>query len=75
MKRSEVIDIIHEIMSNYKPICTSLDEREVSERIIDALLEIGMLPPNIAIVDGKFDQKKFNDIVSKGINCNKWEEE
>jgi len=74
MKRSEVVEIIVATMNNYYPI-NSPDITEVSEKILRSLEEVGMLPPNRAIVDGKFNQQKFNEIVNTGISCNQWEKE
>lgn len=73
MKRSEVLGKIFNILYPYVDL---MDDGEfITNEILDELEKLGMLPPNMAIVNGEFNQKKFNYIVNKGINCNQWEKE
>jgi hypothetical protein len=74
MKRKQAVDIILNILDNYHPINLSEHEK-YAELILEQLEEVGMLPPNMALENGEFNQKKFNAIVSGGINCNQWEPE
>jgi hypothetical protein len=79
MKRSDVLLLIHDVIIDYSSegeiILTSKIEREMTEKILRAIEEVGMLPPSCKKLVGPLNGYPGHEEVYVKRSVHEWENE
>ena len=79
MKRSDVLLLIHDVIIDYSSegeiILTSEIEREMTEKILRAIEEVGMIPPAYKKLVGPLNGYPGHEEVYVKRSINEWEKE